>query len=136
MWLQQQAEECRQALESATPALQPLFLQIAAHDQGSTTTNSFAAASTQDVDSTATAAQISSNADAMQRSDPDSSGNVWDGSRGMQGQLVWTATAVSLRIVLQGLMQRKLLGTGVSPQQALAAFQDTCYPGGQVQPEG
>ena len=136
LWLQQQAEECVQALDIATPALQPLFLQIAGHDQGSAPTNKSTAASLPDMVCSATAAQVSSNADGLQQSSGDSSGNVWDGSRGNQAELAWTAMTVSLRTVLQSLQQRQLLGTGLSPQQALAAFQDACYPGSEAQRQG
>ena len=133
LWLQQQAEECVQALGIATPALQPLFLQIAAHHQGSAPTNRSTTANMQDTDCTLTAAQVSSNVDGVQQSSTDLSGNVWDGSKGMQAHLAWTGITASLRTVLQSLQQRQLLGTGVSPQQALAAFQDACYPGSQPQ---
>lgn len=136
LWLQQQAKECTQALDSATPALQPLFLQIAGHEQARASSNSFRAASMHDVDSTATAAQVSSNAAGVQQSSADSSTTVWYGGRGVLGQLAWTATTISLRTGLQALQQRQLLGTGVSPQQALAAFQDACYPGSQPQRQG
>ena len=136
LWLQQQAEECVQALDSATPALQPLFLRLAAHDQGSATTNRSKAANMQAVEGPATAAQVSSNADVMQQSDPDSSGNKWNGSRGMQGQLAWTAMTASLRDILQVLQQRQLLGMDAAPQQILAAFQDACYPGSQALQQG
>lgn len=132
LWLQQQAEECVQALDAATPALQPLFLKIAAHDQSSATNNISKAANMQAVEGTATAAQVGSNVDVVQQSDPDSSGNRWNGSRGMQGQSAWTAMTASLRDILQVLQQTQLLGTDVAPQQILAAFQDACYPGSQV----
>lgn len=131
LWLQQQAEECTQALDTATPALQPLFLQIGSHEQARAISNSV-----HHVDSTATAAPVSSNADGVQQSSADSSTTVWYGSRGVQGQSAWTATTISLRTALQALQQRQLLGTGVSPQQALAAFQDACYPGSQAQQQG
>lgn len=136
LWWQQQAEECVQALKSATPALQPLFLQIAAHDQGSAATNRSEAANMQAVEGLATAAQVSSNADVMQQSDPDSSGSKWNGSRGMQGQLAWTAMTASLRDIVQVLQQRRLLGTDVAPQHILAAFQDASYPGSQALQQG
>ena len=136
LWLQQQGEEGMQALDSATPALQPLYLQIAAHEQGSASRNKSSPASTHHVGGIATAAQVSSHADGVQQSDAASSGDGSNGSGGVQGQLAWTATTASLRAVLQVLQQRQVLGTAVSPHQALAAFQDACYPGSQALQQG
>lgn len=135
LWLPQQSEEALQALHSATPALQPLFLQMAAHEQGSAGMDTASAARVQGaVESSTAAAQISS-AGGQQPSSGDSSGSL-NGSRGSQGQVVWAAMSASLRAVLQVLQQRQLLGSGVSLQQALAAFQAACYSPSQAQQEG
>lgn len=137
LWLPQQGEEALHALHSATPALQPLFLQIAAHDQDSIGMNTSSAACLQGVVEGCTAAvQVSSSiAGGKQQSSADSSGCSLNGSRD-QELLAWTATTASLRLVLQVMQQRQLLGTGVSLQQALVAFQDACYPCSQADQQG
>lgn len=136
LWLPQQSEEALQALHSATPALQPLFIQIAAHEQGSASMDTASAASAQGAVESSTAAAQTSSAGGPQPSSGDSSvRSCLNGSRGGEGQLAWAAMSASLRAVLQVLQQRQLLGSGVSLQQALAGFQGACYPPSQAQQE-
>lgn len=134
LWLQQQTETAVQALDSATLALQPLFLQIAGQD-ASVTSSAFieAAAHTLANVSDGPAAEVSTSADQMQPSDVSSSSKQEECSNQNGEQLAWTAVTASIRSVLQILQQRQLLGAGVTAQQALTAFQSACYAGCQTQ---
>ena len=135
LWLQQQAETAVQALESATLALQPLFLQIAGQDPSSTTSNASAEAAAQipAQGSEGSAKQVSVSAPQTQQSHASSSSKAEEGRSEDERQLAWTVCTASIRRVLQTMQQRQLLGAGVSSQQALTAFQSACYASSQAQ---